>query len=369
MVRKRSLSHVFAATMARGLVFQRITKRSALAEGPAREDKATVEPAAAGSFPSKANVGARPKARGSGFSAGFHLIGKAFGRFMDDDCTSMAAALAYYATFSLAPLLLIVISIVGLIFGRQAVQHQIQSQIQGLIGPGPASQVGAMVQNAGRHASAGILGAVLGIIALLFGATGVLVQLQSSLDRIWRVKPDPKAGDIKNFIGQRILSLGMIIAIAFLLVISLAVSAALSAFGGFVSDYLPHGFSGPLLQAIGFLVSLVIIALMFASMFNYLPDARVLWPDVWTGAVITAILFTIGKFLIGLYLGNSGLASAYGAAGSLVLIVLWIYYSSMIFLFGAEFTAIRSEAHLGSVQPKPRAVRAKVEENDEPERN
>lgn len=287
---------------------------------------------------------------------------------MDDDCMTMAAALAYYTTFSIAPLLLIIISIVGLVFGRQAVQHEVQGQIQGLIGSGPASQVGAMVQSAGRHSSTGILSAVLGILALLFGATGALTQLQSSLDRIWHVKPDPRIGGVKNFIGQRILSFGMILAIAFLLLVSLVVSAALSAFGSYAASVLPHAFSGPLLRAIGFLVSLSIIAALFAAMFKFLPDAKIWWADVWIGAAMTSLLFTIGKFLIGIYLGHSGTASTYGAAGSLVLIVLWIYYSSLIFLYGAEFTAVWSEAHSGAVQPKKGAVRVTTEEKLEPHR-
>jgi membrane protein len=285
---------------------------------------------------------------------------------MDDDGTTMAAALAYYTTFSIAPLLLIIISIVGLVFGRQAVQHQIDAQIQGLIGQGAASQVGAMVKNAAQHSSTGIISAILGMIALIVGATGSFTQLQSSLNRIWHVKPDPRAGGIKNFIGHRILSLGMILAIAFLLLVSLVVSAALSAFGNLISGLLVQGFSHALLMAINFIVSLAIIAALFAAMFKVLPDAKIQWRDVWIGASITAVLFTIGKFLIGMYLGHSGTASAYGTAGSFVLIVLWIYYSSLIFLFGAELTAAWSEAHSGSIQPKAGAVKIQTEERIEP---
>lgn len=294
------------------------------------------------------------------------LAKKSVSRFMDDDCMTMAAALAYYATFSIPPLLLIVISIAGLIFRRQVVQDQITEQIQGLIGQGAATQVGAMVQNAGEHSSTGIVGAALGIIALLFGATGAFTQLQSSLDRVWRVKPDPKAGGIKNFIGQRVLSLGMILAIAFLLMVSLAVSAALSAFGSFLAGYLPSGFSGPVLQGLAQLGSLAIIAMLFAAMFKVMPDAKIGWRQAWTGAIITAVLFTVGKFLIGVYLGHSSAASAYGAAGSLVLIVLWIYYSSLILLLGAEFTVVRTEAKLGKIEPKPGAVKVHVEEIEHP---
>lgn len=296
------------------------------------------------------------------------LVSKAINRFFDDDCTTMAAALAYYTTFSMAPLLLIVIAIVGLIVGRNVVQYQIQGQIQGLIGAGPASQVGAMVQNAGQNRSTGIVSAVLGILALIFGATGAFSQLQTSLNRVWRVKPDPRAGGVKNFIGHRILSLGMILAIAFLLLVSLVVSAALSAFGGYASSSLPRGLSAPLLHGIEFVVSLAIVTALFAAIFKVLPDARIEWRSVWIGAMFTAILFTVGKFLISLYLGHSGAANAYGAAGSFVLILLWIYYSSLIFFLGAELTAVWSEARSGSPRPKPGAVRVDREERIRPDR-
>jgi membrane protein len=290
------------------------------------------------------------------------LARTAVGRFIDDDAMTMAAALAYYTTFSMAPLLLIVIAIAGLIFGRDVVQQQITSQVHGLIGAGAATQVGAMMQNASEHSKTGVLSAVLGFLALLFGATGAFTQLQSSLDRIWRVKPDPQAGGIKNFLGQRVLSLGMILAIAFLLMVSLALSAALSAFGAFISSYLPQGFSAPVLQLLGQLGSLVVIATMFAAMFKVLPDAKINWRQAWSGAIITAVLFSAGKYLIGVYLGHSSTASAYGAAGSLVLIVLWVYYSSLILLLGAEFTVVRTEAQVGAIQPKAGAVKVHVEE-------
>jgi len=298
----------------------------------------------------------------------FGFVKRSFNRFLDDDCTTMSAAIAYYTTFSIAPLLLIVIAVVGLIFGHDVVQHQIQDQVQGLIGKGSAAQVGAMVESAGKHASTGVISVVLGVIALLAGATGAFTQLQSSLNRVWRVKPDPNRGGVKAFIGVRILSLGMIFAVAFLLVVSLAASAAISALGTFMRGYLPQGLSGALLQAIGFVASFVILAALFACMFKVLPDARIEWRDVWIGAGLTSLLFTIGKTLIGIYLGHSGVASAYGAAGSFVLIVLWINYSALIFLLGAELTAAWSEAHSRPAAPKPGAVRVNVEEKVEPPR-
>ena len=285
-----------------------------------------------------------------------NYLRRAANRFIDDDCMTMAAALAYYTTFSLAPLLLIVIGVVGLAFGRDVVQQEIQRQIQGLVGQGAAKEVAMMVESAGRHSSSSVPSAVVGLIALLLGASGAFSQLQTALNQIWRVKPDPRVGGLKNFLGQRILSFGMIVAFAFLLLVSLAVTAAMSAFGDFIKPYLPAWFSGMMMMAIGFVASFAIVTALFASMYKILPDAVIQWKDVWAGAAITSLLFTAGKFLIGAYLGRSGAADAYGAAGSLVLLVLWVYYSSMVMLVGAEFTEIWSERHSGPVQPKAGAV-------------
>jgi membrane protein len=220
-----------------------------------------------------------------------------FSRFIDDDGTTMAAALAYYTTFSLPPLLLIIISVVGLVFGREAVQGQIQQQIQSLIGGGAGTQVEIMVRSAGQHSSSGVVGVAIGILVLLFGATGVFIQLQSALNRIWHVKPDPNAGGIKNFITKRILSLGMIAGVAFLLLVSLAVSAALSAAGGVISGFLPSVFSAQLLHAIELVVSLIIIAALFAAIFKMLPDVKLEWRQVWVGAIATAVLFNCRQVL------------------------------------------------------------------------
>ena len=291
----------------------------------------------------------------------YRLITGSVSKFIDDDCTTMGAALAYYTTFSIAPLLLIVISIAGLVFGRAAVQHDIQSQIEGLIGKGAASQIGAMVQSAGQHSSTGIVGSILGIVVLLIGATGAFTQLQTSLNQVWHVKPDPRVGGVRNFLGHRVLSLGMILAIAFLLLVSLAVTAALSAFGELISGFLPTVFSKGFLLALGFVVSLIIVAALFAAMYKVLPDVKLGWRNVWIGAGITAVLFDLGKFLIGLYLGSSGTANAYGAAGSFVLVVLWIYYSSLILLFGSEMTTVWTEIYGHPVEAKAGAIRVKTE--------
>jgi membrane protein len=368
MARRARFSQVLSTALTLGFVFRRIVKHRSEPHAIPYADTRGNQPEQGRKLPDAAGPGSaeKPEAVAPKPSGAFAILKRAVNRFIDDDCPTMAAALAYYTTFSLAPLLLIIISVVGLIFGREAVQHDIQGQIQALIGQGPASQVGSLVQNAGQHSSSGVVGTILGVLALLFGASGCFSQLQSSLNQIWHVKPDPRVGGIRNFVTHRILSFGMIMAIAFLLVVSLAVTAALSAFGDFISAYLPRGFSGPLLQVLGFVASLAVITTLFAAMFKVLPDAKIRWRDVWIGAGLTALLFTIGKFLIGMYLGHSGTASAYGAAGSLVLVVLWIYYSSMIFLFGAEFTAVWSQAHSGAVQPKPGAVQVTTEEKLEP---
>jgi membrane protein len=282
--------------------------------------------------------------------------------FIDDDCSTKAAALAYFITFSLAPLLLIVIAVVGLVVGRQEVQGRLQEQIQNLVGSGAASQIQTMIQTASEHRQAGITGAIVGFLTLLLGATTVFVQLQAALNGVWHVKPDPRASSIRNLITQRLLSFAMIIGIAFLLLVSLVVSATIAALGGMFKSMLPDDFSAPLLGAIDWTVSFVIVTILFAAVFKVLPDVVVEWRQVWAGATLTALLFTFGKTLIGLYLGKSGVASAYGAAGSLVILVFWIYYSSMIVLFGAEFTKVWAEAHGSRTEPKKGAIRVIYQE-------
>jgi len=354
------ITRVVSATLAFGLIAQRLTRGGK--HGRRREQLPT--PPAAPSPPPGASVEQHDAGSGaaslSGLRPKYKLVSESVSHFLEDDCTTLSAALAYYTTFSIAPLLLIVISIVGLVFGREAVRHQIQNQVEGLIGKGAGSQIGAMVQNAGQNPSAGVVGTVLGIVVLLVAATGAFSQLQSSLNRIWHVQPDPRTGGVKNFIGKRVLSLGMILGVAFLLLVSLIVSAALSSFDTFIEELLPRSFSGAVLTGLEFILSLAVITVLFAAMYKVLPDVEIRWRDVWFGAAITAVLFTIGKFLIGLYLGHSGTVSSYGAAGSLVLIVLWVYYSSLIVLFGAELTARWSEMRSGQVRPKPGAI--KVEE-------
>lgn len=299
----------------------------------------------------------------------FGVLKDAYMDFMDDDCTSQAAALSYYTIFSLPALLAIIVTIVGAIWGQEAASGEIQRQIESLIGSQAASEIQTMIANAGKSAQgrSGLIASLIGIGVLIFGATGAFIQLQSALNTIWEVAPDPDAGGIKNFLSKRLLSFGMILAVGFLLLVSLAASAAISAFGDILAQWLPAFFSGPLLSILNFAVSLLIITILFAAIFKILPDAVIRWKDVGMGAFFTAILFVIGKTLIGLYLGRSNVASAYGAAGSLALILVWIYYSSLILFWGAELTqsyARHIGAHILPAKGAVRIVREKRHVND-----
>lgn len=251
----------------------------------------------------------------------------------------LAAALSYYTLLSLAPLLLMTVSLAGLIFERAAVEGRVITEIRGLVGHDGAE----VVQTVMRHANDGKKGAisvVIGMIFLLVGATTVFVQLQDSLNRIWKVDTSLRLGAIRSFIKERLLSLAMVLGIGFLLLVSLLVNTALTA----VSDSarVTVGDSPVLLHVVNALVSLTVITGLFAMIFKVLPDAPVTWRDVWFGAVLTSVFFTLGKFALGVYLGRAGIGSAYGAAGSVVVLTVWVYYASMILFFGAELTYVRS---------------------------
>ncbi len=264
------------------------------------------------------------------------LLSATYTKWTEDHAQGLGAALAFYAVFSLAPLLLIVIAIAGLVFGQEAAQGQIIGQIQGLVGEDSAKAIQSMIEEA-RKPAAGIIATVLAMVILLIGATGVFAQLQEALNTIWSVEEKPGEGMWK-ILKDRFISLMAVLGTGFLLLISLVISAGLSAVG----TTLEHSLPVPefLLQIINFVVSFAIVTLLFAMIYKLLPDISIQWGDVWIGAVMTSLLFTIGKFLIGLYLGKSDVGIAYGAAGSLVVILIWVYYASQIFLFGAEFTAV-----------------------------
>lgn len=269
-----------------------------------------------------------------------NLIKLTYQGWKEDKASRLSAALAYYTIFSLAPLLLIVIAITGLFWEQSAVQSQVMNQIEGLVGAEGRTFVSGLLESASNPAR-GIAATIVGIITLLFGALGVFNELHNALNTIWEVKEEETKGfleSVKRVIFSRLLSFTMVLGIGFLLLVSLVISAGLSAVQETVGNAIPV--SEILLQIVNLIVSIGVITVLFALIFKYLPDAEIAWRDVWLGAFATALLFSLGKFLIGLYLGNSAVASSFGAAGSLVLLLLWIYYSAQILFFGAEFTQV-----------------------------
>ena len=265
-----------------------------------------------------------------------YLVRQTFKEWQEDNASRLAAALAYYTIFSIPPLLIIAIAIAAQIFDQTAVQQQITNQMQGLIGDSGAQVVEAILENSGQ-AGESVLATIISVVTLLLGASGVFGELHSTLNAIWEVQARPGRG-ILGTIKDRFFSFTMVLGVGFLLLVSLVVSAGLAAVNEFITGALPGVVI--LAQAINFLVSFGIITVLFALVFKVVPDVRIAWRDVWVGAVVTAFLFTIGKFAIGLYLGNSAPGSTYGAAGSLIVLLLWVYYSAQILFLGAEFTQV-----------------------------
>lgn len=272
----------------------------------------------------------------------FPLFKETIKQYSEDKISRLAAALAYYTVFSLAPMLIIAIAIAGFVWGEEAARGQLLDEIAGLVGEDAAGMVQTMIQNAGSTGR-GIVATVVGIVTLILGATGAFTQLQAALNQVWDVPEEETRGGIVGMLLSRLLSFGMVLSIAFLLLVSMVVSAAVSALSEFVVDLAPG--MNFLISALNFGLSLVIITGLFALMFKFVPDARPRWKDVWIGAIVTALLFVIGKQLIGFYLARSSTASVFGAAGSLVLILLWVYYSAQIVLIGAEFTAVYAQRY------------------------
>lgn len=271
----------------------------------------------------------------------------------------MAAALAYYTVFSLPPLLFLIIMIAGFAFPEGTAQQAITEEIADVVGSETADQIGDMIDSASEraHGGGGRLVTILGLVAFVFGATGAFAQLQAALNKAWEVAPDPERGGIKNFLFKRLMSFGMILAMGFLLLVLLGLSAAVSAIGSDVKSALPSGIATWVPRAVDLGISLSLITLLFAAMFRILPDAEIAWRDVGTGALVTAILFVLGKFAIGFYLGRSNPGSAYGAAGSLAVILVWIYFSTMLLLLGAEFTQVWARRYGKRIRPSKGAVR------------
>ena len=281
----------------------------------------------------------------------FRLLKEAFQEWQRDKASLLAAALAYYTVFSITPLLVIAIAISGAVFGQDAAKGEILEQINGLVGQQGAQAIETALANADRP-QLGSVASLISVVVLLIGASGVFAQLQEALNTVWNVKTKPNAG-IWQFIRKRLLSFGMVLAIGFLLLVSLILSAMLSGIGKLEISILP-GFT-PLWQLLNFAISFGFISLLFALIYKYLPDVKIRWKDVAIGAIITALLFTIGKFLIGLYLGRGSLGSAYGAAGSLIVFLAWVFYSAQILLFGAEFTQVYARKYGRRIRPDSHA--------------
>ena len=267
--------------------------------------------------------------------------------YIEDEAMSRGAAIAYYTIFSLAPLLVIATAISGFAFGQQAAEGAVADQLRGLVGATGAEAVQALVRSASRP-GAGAIATVVSVVTLLVIASGVFSELQSALNAIWRAEP-PKTDTVTAYLRAKALSIGLVAATGFLLLASLLASTAIAAFGTWAGGYLP-GWT-VLLPALNFLLSFLTVTALFAAIYKVLPDRWLSWRDVGVGALVTAFLFTIGKSLIGWYIGSSAVASTYGAAGALMVVLLWVYYSAQIFLLGAEFT--RAWAGLRAITPMP----------------
>jgi membrane protein len=277
----------------------------------------------------------------------------------EDKAPRLAASLAYYTVFSLAPLLVLVISITGFVVGNNdTIRSQILSQVQGLVGPQTAGAVDQLISQTSQ-AKSGVIATVIGLVTLLFGATALFGQLQDALNTIWEVKPRPDRG-FMGLIKDRFLSFTMVLGMCFLLLVSLVISAGLSIVDGYFRGV--FGDVSILAQALNFVISIGAITFIFATIFKVLPDVEIQWKDVWIGGLVTALLFSIGKYALGAYLGNNATTSAYGAAGSLVILLLWVYYSAQILFLGAEFTQVYSRKFGSRIIPSPNAVPVTDEE-------
>ena len=293
----------------------------------------------------------------------FFLLKTTATQWVDDKCPQLGAALAYFTVFSLAPLILILLAFFGLFFGSEHARDKIIEQLQYLIDPSGIKVIQDIATSASKPQS-GLLATTIGIIVGLFGASGVFGQLQEALNTIWGVKAKPGAG-LWAFFRARFLSFAMVAGVCFLLLISLTIESVLRGLSNYLQNLLP---GGHILALILFLIlDLGVVIVLFAMIFRFLPDMKIAWRDVWIGASLTAVLFVVGKFLLGLYLGSGAAGSAYGAASSLITLLLWIYYSAQILLFGAEFTQVYTHAYGSLVKPEDHAVRVKRVEIEVPE--
>jgi membrane protein len=293
------------------------------------------------------------------YRTGWDVFKQTVINFFQDDSFSYASSIAFYTIFSLPAILIIALSVGATVYERDIVQEELINQISRLIGPDSAAEMERILQNAALD-STGTIAKIVGIGTLIFSATTVFVSLQTSLNKIWGIKPKPQRGIVKYFL-DRLLSLAMVISIGFLLLVSLVIDTALVVLQTTLAKIVA-GWTLYIVTAANIIISLGLVTLIFAMLFKVLPDAKIKWRDVWVGAIVTTLLFTAGKYLIGFYLGNSSVNSAYGAAGSLVIILIWVYYSTVIFLFGAELTSVYAEKLGSDIRPYHHAVKFQLVE-------
>jgi len=319
-------------------------------------------------YPLVAQAPSKNTGRGQKFSAKvtLNVLKNAANEWVKDKCPQLGAALAYYTVFSLAPLVVVLLGVFGLIYGgNEQAREKILEQLGYLMDPSGVKVIQDIADNA-SHPTASILATAIGILVALFGASGIFGQLQDALNTIWSIRPKPSRG-LWSFVRARFLSFAMVGGICFLLLTSLTVEGVLHALHDYLQSLLPGGhFLG---LAIFYFFDFAMITLLFAMLFRYLPDAKIAWRDVWTGAVLTAILFVLGKFLLGLYLGSGAAGSAYGAASSLITLLLWVFYSAQILLFGAEFTKIYANNYGSLVEPYSYAVKIEKKEIELPSKS
>ncbi len=283
----------------------------------------------------------------------FRVLKGAGAGFSQDNCAKLSAALSYYTIFAIGPLLIIIISLSAIFYGRDAVQGRIYGQINGLIGSDAALQVQEIIKNS-HHSNKGVIGTIIGTVALVIGATGIFTEIQDSINFIWSLRAKPKRGIVKYFIN-RLLSFSLIVSLGFLLIVSLVVSALLDLLSDRLTHFLPHS-TVYLFYVLNLVIIFVIISLLFAIIFKVLPDGKIKWGDAFVGASFTSILFIIGKAAIGFYLGRANLGATYGTAASVIIILTWVYYTSLILYFGAEFTKSYALEYGGGIVPDDTAV-------------
>lgn len=287
------------------------------------------------------------------FKGIWSLLKESFKHFSEDKVPKLGASLAYFTLFSIGPLLLVIIFIAGLLFGRQAIEGSLHNQLQSVIGEGAAHQLQQIITSAAKS-NEGIIAAVIGIIALVLGATSIFGEMQDSINMMWHVKPKPKQG-WRLMVKNRLVSFGIVASISFLLLVSLAAAAIMESLGKSLEKIIP-GVSTLVFYVMSQAFTLLIAAVLFAAIFKTLPAAVIKWGDVWPGAIATALLFMVGRFAISLYISRSNFGSTYGVAGSLVILMVWIYYSSLIFYFGAEITRTYATSFGSGIRPNEYAI-------------